>query len=764
MAKDKEKLKRIKRVQKEARKINKEQKVVERVRSYDECLDDVRGKDLSREDWLFQEKETRRGITYIFNHFKEKDVFFFEMKYIEAAQALIKRCERLYSSYIRQNELLKEEAIITIVNYFRSSFDISKSGEISKLPLELRLYIYIEMLKRETSKYHIAMVLDRIAITLYKMNAYKEYDAANYILSWAQWNLFNTTQQIREYEAFHYSKVRNIKDNKFTFLLELNRASVSSVNVQRNIRLSNIKIVDSNVLRLERIDQEFWYGVECFLDKNIKNYELDKMALYLFALYYKETVPFVIDLEQAIYEYYISNDRSAVNKIIEKNRWKLIKAIEYGTCEKETDYTSKYAYVEHLFLFDRKEDITTQKNILLNVIPNEIDEIEYKKYILEMYHAIDECKVISKKKLEKYLNDIISSILNSTGWEPQVQSLIVHNLRLMCAYIWQEKSICRFREYISCFFKRLLETDEIKNAESLGEGNTVMAIYADDGLLLLRSKYSTKNHVVCSRVVENSIAYNKKRVNSLEINVEDIVNSDSYIMDIWNQNNTIHGCGLFELTLSEDERNRRIVNSKRLGIVEEYTWNLRNKDIENEIFKLNSDFEKHYDNRRIVMDVYPNNEFEKDMMPGVLDYRRRLYIDAAKKFLELIDKYPMEGRLYYYIAETFSYLFNGEEYSLRFFEKALEYCDLLEIRVDYGNILRHLRRIDEAIEVLENARAEYKNYGNPSRILCEIYVDKERRKIHRSEMVRKDSIRFNRIIREWETDSQILKPIEQPYI
>lgn len=68
--------------------------------------------------------------------------------YTKALQVLYKQIDNLYSEQITYNEALKIYLHETLIPYYRGRFTINMSREISFLPLELRIYIYTELLKK----------------------------------------------------------------------------------------------------------------------------------------------------------------------------------------------------------------------------------------------------------------------------------------------------------------------------------------------------------------------------------------------------------------------------------------------------------------------------------------------------------------------------------------------------------------------------------------------------------------------------------------
>ena len=216
-----------------------------------------------------------------------------------------------------------------------------------------------------------------------------------------------------------------------------------------------------------------------------------------------------------------------------------------------------------------------------------------------------------------------------------------------------------------------------------------------------------------------------------------------------------------ERTAQNKEKREREQREREVIAQQEQTCDknrnpIRDLEKEEKIFRLNFDPTGGAGLSSVYRGV-PCNDFERDMQKGVVAYRSRHYVQAAKEFLGLLEKYPDQGMAYYYIANSFSYMLGGMEYSLRFYQKALEFVDYVEVWVDYGNILRVLKRTDEAIEVLEEARKRFCSDGSPARILQNIYTDQAMREHMRSEALCKKCAPYNEVIREWQSEHQILR-------
>ena len=191
----------------------------------------------------------------------------------------------------------------------------------------------------------------------------------------------------------------------------------------------------------------------------------------------------------------------------------------------------------------------------------------------------------------------------------------------------------------------------------------------------------------------------------------------------------------------------------------------RDKEEEARILERNKGLDEEGLDPSMISVATINSDFERDMLQPVTYYRTRQYYLAAKGFLELVDKYPQEGMLYYYLGMSFVPMFGGEEYAQEFFLKALSIHDYLEIRIDYAMAIRKQGKIERAIDVLEYARSLFPNDGTVSSILYDIYRNAnedyfwDKIQIVKSEAERKERMKYNELIREWETDHQILKPV-----
>lgn len=153
---------------------------------------------------------------------------------------------------------------------------------------------------------------------------------------------------------------------------------------------------------------------------------------------------------------------------------------------------------------------------------------------------------------------------------------------------------------------------------------------------------------------------------------------------------------------------------------------IRNKKLEKFISDINKridkSFEKAYEKK--TQEVVAVDKLDEELTPGIIKYRNRNYSGALEVFNELIEKYPSQSKLYYYLANTYGYMTGGMEYSIKYFKEAIELDEnQYEYYLDMAAILKALRRYDDAIKVLDVANEMFPNLGNAKNIQASIYDD-----------------------------------------
>lgn len=761
MAKNNEKKKFLKKQQKKRRKENKENKVVE-VISYDNYLKWAEEKFFDSEDWLLCEVNSRRKMEYLLNNLNPYDLLMMEDKLTEALLAVVAICEHLYSPLITSNQDLQDAAKQTMVNYYRNGFEIRKSAEISILPLELRLYIYIELLKREYSKYFLVNILDRIALTLKKMKMYKEYEAVAFVLSWAEMILFVTTEPLICYNNFNYEVFNSeVKKNKgFTSLLYGNDLATDYAIQKREELLDKygVGIVD-------KVNIEFWYGVDIFCNREkIRDMDAAKISVELFCVYFKPVVSFAGELQNKISDYYSGRINTAdLKNYVDSHRFDLINSMiiselysseniqsePNSTCIREEWYSilqGKSSQIEYYDLNELAENISP--DIFDVSIRSFLDRLENGRSFL-------------LPNVEAYIMKLYAGVLISDEWNEDVKILILDTLNRLRGHMWENRDLFYLSQDIKTFFYNLLTTSFYKNMRVIGQGGNTIAFVCEDGLVMLRTERYDRRIHLSTKIMKN---WRMDQVEEAFGRRKDmIISADLANRAFLPQNDLLPGMRLLETILPDELHETFYLKKRNMGIYREKNIQIRDADIESYLFGINSKSDSILgENREFA--VIAQSDFEEDMKIGVQYYRNRQYVNAANCFLELLDKYPQNGILNYYIANSFCYMTDGQEYSLRFYREALKYEDFVEIWVDYGNTLRHMRRMEEAISVLEKARKRFPNDGSPATILTSIYKEKSLYKIVQSESIRKRSAKYNEIIREWESENQILKPIVEEFV
>ncbi len=148
-----------------------------------------------------------------------------------------------------------------ILPYYKGNFTIRKSREISLLPIELRLLVYLCLLNNENDLLTSLNYCDRLSLTLAKLG-YK--DLASIIVGYS-WVL-------------NWGKIR-CGDNNRAFKID-----IDSIN---NIKLLRSKILSQNNIKPEERLDELNYSLGTFSNKNIiHDINSAKIIVPLLKIYY----------------------------------------------------------------------------------------------------------------------------------------------------------------------------------------------------------------------------------------------------------------------------------------------------------------------------------------------------------------------------------------------------------------------------------------------------------------------------------------------
>lgn len=126
----------------------------------------------------------------------------------------------------------------------------------------------------------------------------------------------------------------------------------------------------------------------------------------------------------------------------------------------------------------------------------------------------------------------------------------------------------------------------------------------------------------------------------------------------------------------------------------------------------------------VSKEINIENDLDEEMSEGIIKYRQRNYTAALDIFNKLIEKYPMEDKLYYYIANVYSYMTGGKEYCIKYYKKAIELNpSRYEYYLDMCALLKTLNRYDDAIKILECLDKIFPNLGNSKKMQADIYYN-----------------------------------------
>lgn len=310
-----DKQKRLKREQEERRKKNKLRNT-ERIVSYEEFIREIQKTELKQEEWLIYDSKEKNTIKYILDNIHNSDIPIMRETLKESIEGLIKICEKLYTPILKRNQELIDVTKESIVNYYKNKFEIRMSREISFLPLELRLLIYLELLKVEQDDYYIVNLLERVTLTLGKMQADTEYKSSVFILSWAEIILFLTSEPHPVFKFFQYRMFEETYTDKFSKILNANAQMLADTSKLRNRTLDTAMLTETELL-----DKEFWYGVNAFKNvDNLRDMNAAMICIDLFTIYFKKIFLCVTEFKEIILEYYKTGRKTKLEKFLKEHQ------------------------------------------------------------------------------------------------------------------------------------------------------------------------------------------------------------------------------------------------------------------------------------------------------------------------------------------------------------------------------------------------------------------------------------------------------------
>lgn len=240
-------------------------------------------------------------------------------QFLQLRDNLIRHCEALYTPFMYKNTELCAAAKQTVVPYYHGSFEAHQSRQISFLPLELRLFIYVEMLKIETDRYYSAHILNRISITLSKMYRWDELDLSVFVLSWTEYNLFmcdflTAYSHVQGFFFLGYGAFRSRR--KLDTLLQFHKKEFQRIPPLRE-KTMKTALLDG----AELLDKEFWYGMNSFSNLDaIQDRTAARLCLRLFTLYFEKVFLCAAEFETLILDFYRSADKTELNQFLKRHQ------------------------------------------------------------------------------------------------------------------------------------------------------------------------------------------------------------------------------------------------------------------------------------------------------------------------------------------------------------------------------------------------------------------------------------------------------------
>ncbi|MDN7247086.1 hypothetical protein [Planococcus shenhongbingii] len=423
------------------------------------------------------------GIQHIIDEKMNKNYILLEKRLLEAQDSLIEALEEIYSERINYNAKLKSLVLETIVPYYQGRFEIGLSREISLLPLELRLYIYANLLRREASPLRQVYLLNRIALTLHKADERFLGNCTIYIYAWAG-HLFSNGKQKME---------TNIKHE------------VASIEKSVKIRK---KIYQGADLTPESSWQEFWYGFKLFSDlKNMHNTEVAKICFEIFTTYYENSFALLKEAKPMILKYYKTKNPTEINKLLKKEGLLEVEfkkgygqfyypnvneiTLNNDETEKLNSQQKKYAKekienkIEGRYLYIRPSNNTSTAKI--TSFPEQISQNEASEYLNSIFKLLAARNISLKESNEIFIN-FTTSVMNSMNWDLKMQNFVIG----MIGNLYQ-KLLLRNKERLKELIKMLQITSELIKEDSphliVGEGWPV-------ALFINTNPYSTHSHLI----------------------------------------------------------------------------------------------------------------------------------------------------------------------------------------------------------------------------------------------------------------------------
>lgn len=423
---------------------------------------------------------------------KDDEVYYtvLEDKILEFQNEFIQSCKKLCSERVSYNLELQMKVQNTIVPYYLGRFQINLSREISFLPLDLRLYIYLILLENEASAYRQKEILNRIATTLYKADEQYYGEIAVFLSAWLRYktNVSLGFEQLPFYE-----------------LVTIEQKSYISSNVTRE------KIMNAADLTADVAGREFWYGIKAHANLSaIHNVEVAKITLDLFCTYFEKAFAGVGEIKTLIMDMYKTKYTRNVEKWLKSQGLEGVNIVTryeplIATDEKMIIDSTKYieekqAEYSRLIIQNHKSyqyEFWNYSKPLVSeerfVCENAITQQDSVTYITDLKNVLRKNRVVISA-LDNYLIDLTTAMMRSNDWDLGALNLTVGLLKDLSVLVWlrspqQEEDIFNLLDTL----EEIVRNDE--SISKVGEGWPIGIIVEDKKKPVKAIVYSTNlNH------------------------------------------------------------------------------------------------------------------------------------------------------------------------------------------------------------------------------------------------------------------------------
>ncbi|TYS86227.1 hypothetical protein [Rossellomorea aquimaris] len=622
--------------------MNKEKKqtgilksIQKRLETFPDVSEEYLDKNLYYKEFKFQEDNLEEIVNmlaiiqYTINLNEGKYRQLLDKKLLDAQESLIRACSNIYSERIKLNPKIQHLVQSTIVPYYHGRFEVSFSREISFLPLELRIYIYSNLLSIEASTIRQQYLMDRIALTLHKAGESFLGDVAIFISSWLKSIL-----------------------SELTFRQKLSISSCLASEIKSIHEASKLRerILTDAQMTPEIAGQEFWYGFKGFSKlTNIHNVEAAKICLDIFAVYFEGSFSVVKEIHPLLIEYYKTRNSTKVDKLIKQEgldevtivrryskidlNSNTVEEMELEYSKQIEDYQKLYVekvnkkYKEFSYLYINPSSPKISKNTLM--IPEKISQEEAVIHIENLEHIL-RFKRITLANFSEYILNLSSSFMNSNKWDLGTLNIIIGSLSDIYGMVWFRNikdSIPLLRILV-----KILGTNTEDEIHTMGTGWPVSIIIEDSRNSTITTKnfiiYKSMNQFINSYVGLTYVSQSPLLMS--EDSIEDIIRIEQNQQINWGiiEKSTYLTKSMRQKRLKawkkiRDERNRIITKLTSIDQAQEIISNSKSENITEKNIDTQNSF---CQNKKVQEDFSNLPYFEGFIFEGFIDKKNNRFI------------------------------------------------------------------------------------------------------------------------------------------